>query len=131
MTPWDVIRQHIEVSSNRGILLLLLLFALACSFLVAVFTFLRWIVYKIQNKSKGLNQSQVTSTGQNAERMRIKSSLPLPPNFYETRDFQFFSGMELHKDRGEGPRRRRVGALRKPSVDERRMFRLESGRRTN
>ena len=41
------------------------------------------------------------------------------------------SGMELHEDRGEGPRRRRVGALRKPSADERRMFRLESGRRTN
>ena len=39
MTPWDVIRQHIEVSSNRGILLLLLLFALIGS-LVSVLYFL-------------------------------------------------------------------------------------------
>ena len=61
VTPWDLILQHIEVSSDRGILLLVLLFALACCAVVSVITFFRWIVYKVQNKSKSINKSQVCS----------------------------------------------------------------------
>merc|ERR1719270_1051516 len=47
-SPWEIIRDQIEVKTNKGILLLLLMFVLASTLVVGILTLLRWIVYTIQ-----------------------------------------------------------------------------------
>jgi hypothetical protein len=47
-SPWEIIREQIEVNTNKGILLLVLIFVLASTLVVGIVTLLRWIVYTIQ-----------------------------------------------------------------------------------
>jgi hypothetical protein len=79
MTPWELFRQHIEVTTNRGILLLLLLFALACSLGVAFLTLIRWIVFPIKEKTK-CHKSQVC----NANSLRPAINGHKHSNIYES-----------------------------------------------
>jgi len=47
-SPWEILQDQIEITTNKGILLLLLMFVLASTLIVSILTLLRWIVYTIQ-----------------------------------------------------------------------------------
>lgn len=47
-SPWNLIRDQITVKTNKGILLLLLMFVLASTLVVGILTLIRWIIYTIQ-----------------------------------------------------------------------------------
>ena len=51
-TAWDDFQEQLEVTSNKGILLIVLLFVLASSLVVGILTLLRWIVYSFQMRGK-------------------------------------------------------------------------------
>ena len=51
-TVWDDFQEQIEVTTNKGILLIVLLFVLASSFVVGILTLLRWMVYSFQMRGK-------------------------------------------------------------------------------
>jgi hypothetical protein len=51
-TAWNNFQEKIEVTTNKGILLILLLFVLASSLIVGILTLLRWIVYTFQMRGK-------------------------------------------------------------------------------
>ena len=51
-TAWNHFQEKIEVKTNKGILLILLLFVLASSLIVGILTLLRWIVYTFQMRGK-------------------------------------------------------------------------------
>ena len=51
-TVWDDFQDQIEVTTNKGILLIVLLFVLASSFVVGILTLFRWIVYSFQMRGK-------------------------------------------------------------------------------
>ena len=47
-SPWEIIRDQIEIKTNKGILLLILMFVLASTLVIGILTLLRWIVYTFQ-----------------------------------------------------------------------------------
>ena len=51
-TVWDHFQEQIEVTTNKGILLIVLLFVLASSLVVGIVTLLRWLVYSFQTRGK-------------------------------------------------------------------------------
>ena len=51
-TAWDNFQEQLEVTTNKGILLIVLLFVLASSLVVGILTLFRWIVYSFQMRGK-------------------------------------------------------------------------------
>ena len=49
-SPLKIILDQIEVKTNKGILLIVLMFVLASSLIIGIVTLLRWIVYTIQTR---------------------------------------------------------------------------------
>ena len=47
-SPWEILKEHIEVNIDKGILLVVLMFALSSTLIVGIFTLFRWIIYTIQ-----------------------------------------------------------------------------------
>ena len=47
---WDFFQEQIEVKTNKGILLIVLLFSLASCFVVGILTFFRWIVFVVTTR---------------------------------------------------------------------------------
>jgi hypothetical protein len=69
----------LEINSNKGILLIILLFAVAFSLLVSIFTLLRWIVYTLQTRTLGKNEDEWNFT--KIEERQLQT--PSPVDHYE------------------------------------------------
>ena len=72
---WTVFQDKIEVHSNRGILLIVLLFVLASCLVVGIVTLLRWIVFTLQNRGK-YEQDDEWNFTKVEERLVVPSPLP-------------------------------------------------------
>ncbi len=48
VNPWEIIQDQIQINTNKGILLIVLIFALASTLVIGILTLCRWIVYTIQ-----------------------------------------------------------------------------------
>ena len=55
---WEAVRDQIEVETNKGILLILLLCAILFSLIMSIYTLLRWIVYTLQVRAKTRNSEE-------------------------------------------------------------------------
>lgn len=47
-SPWEILKEHIELNIDKGILLVVLMFVLCSTLIVGIFTLFRWIIYTIQ-----------------------------------------------------------------------------------
>lgn len=55
---WQLFHDHVEVSSTKGILIVILVFAIAFSLLLSIYTLLRWIVYTVQTRMRVKNEDE-------------------------------------------------------------------------
>ena len=55
---WSVFQNKLEADSNRGILLILLLFVLASCLVVGILTLFRWMVWTFRNRKANLDEEE-------------------------------------------------------------------------
>ena len=74
---WSVFQDKIEPHTNRGILLIVLLFVLASCLVVGIVTLVRWVVYSIQNRGKYGDGEDEWNFTKVEERLMAPSPIPL------------------------------------------------------
>ena len=76
---WQLFREHVQVDTNKGLLMILLLTAVGLSLVVSICTLLRWIVYTLRLRAKvrggGGEEWNFTKI---EERRRSPTSSPCP-----------------------------------------------------
>ena len=71
-----VFAMYFQVDSNRGILLIVLLFVLASCLVVGILTLFRWIVWTIRNRGKGDDEEEWNFTKVEERAAGVPSPLP-------------------------------------------------------
>ena len=74
---WRIFKDQIEIETNKGILLVILLFAVAFALLLCIYTLLRWIVYTLQVRVRVKNEDEWNFT-KIEERREAQQQSPCP-----------------------------------------------------
>jgi len=73
---WSVFQNKLEADSNRGILLILLLFVLASCLVVGILTLFRWMVWTFRNRKANLDEEEWNFTKVEERLNGVPSPLP-------------------------------------------------------
>ena len=117
---WQLFKEQVQVDTNKGLLLVILLAAIGFSLLVSIYPLLRWIVYTLQLRAKVRGGSEEWNFTKIEERRRSPTSSPCPASDpYEELPLTREEEVELIEDEEEdGKSQERHSAKKEQSQEQ-------------